>query len=276
MSACKAEEGVDGRPSMTAKQSGGLFWAPLRRAERVWRQYNAASRHSGEQTCRDLVAGVISTSNYMMSMYMLDEKRNVMPARVTIIRHAPTEYNRRSIFMGTKDIPADLIDERSICEAKKYIKDAAYSAVFTSPLKRAAETADKIIGGNYQIVKDDRLIERCLGDWEGLKKKEVQSRYPEAFSNGVMDFYFTPPNGEPYEKMVLRISEFLLETCIEKSNILLFTHNGVFRVMKSLLTGAKLSSVFEESEPFLAPKTFAISKRLLSTIAADPFYTIDS
>jgi len=204
-----------------------------------------------------------------------------MSPTITIVRHAPTVYNKKEIFMGTEDIPVDHSELetsklRSVHE-NVYIKRA--DRIYTSPLLRALKTAEAI--AEYQnkstqsIQIDDRLIERYLGDWQGMPKALVHKKYPNAFINGKMDFYYTPQNGEPYDMMVKRVADFLVEKSREYSNLVLVTHNGVFRVMKSLLTGDGLRDVFLEYEPYLVPQTFFIDDDLFHTIQSNPFYTVD-
>ena len=70
-------------------------------------------------------------------------------------------------------------------------------------------------------------------------------------------------------------SNFLSEIYQENSNVLIVTHNGVFRVMKSLITGDRLSNVFSQFESYLTPKSFTISKEIIEKIRSNPFYTVD-
>lgn len=198
-----------------------------------------------------------------------------MPSQLTIIRHAPTAYNKNNIFMGTKDVPADHIDEKKIQQIRNALCKERFSNIYSSPLKRALETAGKIADGQYDIIIDKRLTERNLGDWQGMSKSDVQKKYADAFRDTIMDFYYTPHNGEHYEDLVKRVSDFLIDRYQDHENSIVVTHNGVFRVMKSLLTGERLSNVFAGYEPFLTPQTFVISESLFQTIRVNPFYTVD-
>lgn len=199
-----------------------------------------------------------------------------MYTTITIIRHAPTEYNKKKIFMGTKDVLINIqeLDGEKIKTIRRNEYIQSVNTWYSSPLSRAIDTA-KAVSINKNIILDDRLIERCLGDWQGVSKSKVQEKYPEAFINGKMDFYHTPINGEPYEQLVKRVSDFIIERCKEARDLVLVTHNGVFRVMKSLLTGERLADVFLEFEPYLEPQTFFVPDELLEKIAANPFYTAD-
>lgn len=198
-----------------------------------------------------------------------------MPKTLTIIRHAPTEYNHNGIFMGTKDIPVTDFDESIFTKIRENEFVSTASVLYTSPLLRAYDTARTIANGSKTLAVDNRLIERCLGEWQGEPKELVQTQYPAGFLNGKMDFYFTPPGGEDYETLVLRVASFITERCMENDNLVIVTHNGVFRVMKSLLTGQKLSDVFSEFEPYLTPQTFEITTEMIDAISKNPFYTVD-
>lgn len=194
---------------------------------------------------------------------------------LTIIRHAPTAYNKSNTFMGSLDISPDNISESDIEVVRRLLSQKKFVRVFSSPLRRASITANYLFGNKYNIIFDDRLSERCLGDWQGLKKDEIKTKFPDAFKNDIMDFYYTPQNGEPFEKMIKRISSFILELSKLNENVVVVTHNGVFRVMKSLLTGESLSKVFFEFEPFLRPQSFYVDKKLIEIIKDNPFYTVD-
>ena len=198
-----------------------------------------------------------------------------MDKTVTIIRHAPTEYNKKCIFMGTADIPAAYFDSSAFARIRedRYVRQAA--VLYASPLLRAYDTASMIANNEKPVVTDSRLIERCLGDWQGLPKDQVKSQYPKAFSEGKMDVYFTPPGGEPYDQLVLRAASFITEQLRAHEHLVLVTHNGVFRVMKSLLTGKSLRCVFSEYEPYLTPQTFVVTDELIDVILQNPFYTSD-
>lgn len=204
--------------------------------------------------------------------------RGKMSTTITIIRHAPTVQNKKGIFMGTEDIPVDqqefvsdsfisLCKNENICLA---------DCIFTSPLQRARSTAEAIAKNEAKrIIIDDRLIERHLGDWQGMPKTQVHEKYPDAFINEKMDFFYTPQNGEPYDVMVKRVADFLVDRCYENRKLLIVTHNGIFRVMKSLLTGKGLSNVFQTFEPHLVPETFFLEDYILDRIRSNPFYTVD-
>lgn len=177
--------------------------------------------------------------------------------------------------MGSMDIPADGIDTIQVEQVRSIILQEGCATIYSSPLRRAVETAQAIGGCQFQVLTDSRLMERSLGEWEGVAKTVIHRQYSEAFLDGKMDFYYTPPQGEAYESLIHRVSSFLLDVYRPNRNIAVVTHNGVFRVMKSLLTGDGLSNVFSSFEPYLTPKCFILNETILDTLRCNPFYTVD-
>ena len=93
---------------------------------------------------------------------------------IYIVRHGETNYNVEGRYAGRIDVP---LNDNGIKQAyliKEKLKDIKFDKVFSSPLKRAYETATIICGDKYNIIKDDRLIERSNGELEGRLKKEIK------------------------------------------------------------------------------------------------------
>ena len=122
---------------------------------------------------------------------------------------------------------------------------------------------------------DNRLIERNLGVWQGVRKDVIRKKYVEAFKGNQMDVYYTPENGEPFKIMIHRVASFISDICKDNTHNLIFTHNAVFRVFKSFLTDIPLSSAFSKNEPFLTPQKFIIEDSLYNRIQSNPFFTVD-
>lgn len=98
-----------------------------------------------------------------------------MHSTITIIRHAPTEYNKRGVFMGTSDIPIDRFDEESINSVKENLSIQPYSFLYTSPLKRASDTAKAIVSKKVKLL----LMSGLLNDaWE-TGKAFLKPKYRE-------------------------------------------------------------------------------------------------
>lgn len=88
--------------------------------------------------------------------------------KLYITRHGQTDWNLHRIIQGKTDI---LLNETGRMQAQTVadmLKDTALDYIFSSPLKRAQETAE-IINQYHQLTIqcDERLAERGFGDFEG-------------------------------------------------------------------------------------------------------------
>ena len=93
-----------------------------------------------------------------------------MPDKKTIIylvRHGQTDWNKQGLLQGSFDTP---LNARGLEQARELaeILDIEPDVVFTSPLRRAIQTA-KVISKKFQkpITVVDGLRERSYGSFEG-------------------------------------------------------------------------------------------------------------
>ena len=102
--------------------------------------------------------------------------------KIFVVRHGETEWNREEVFRGRKDIP---LNETGLWQAGRtgvFLADKNVSAIYSSPLSRAQQTASKISEATGVPVKlDESYTDMDFGPWEGLSLRAVQERYPESF-----------------------------------------------------------------------------------------------
>ena len=79
---------------------------------------------------------------------------------IYILRHGQTVWNKSRLLQGSRDIEL-CEDGRSVArERRDQLKDVDFDVIYSSPLKRAYETACIIRGDrDIPIIKDDRLRE---------------------------------------------------------------------------------------------------------------------
>ena len=144
---------------------------------------------------------------------------------VYIIRHGKTEMNAKMLMQGRSNHP---LNETGFAQAEEAAERFAemgvkIDKVYTSPLKRALQTAEKI-APDAELVVDRRLIEMDYGPYEGM---DLRNPAPEVISF-FMDFVNVPaPEGmEPLPKIVERLGDFLRDIVneAEGKNILISTH----------------------------------------------------
>lgn len=98
---------------------------------------------------------------------------------IALVRHGQTDWNLHSRLQGTSDIPLNDTGLAQAREAARLLADERWDAVVSSPLARAAVTADVIAEalGLTVIARDPSLVERAYGEAEGLTKEEALERF---------------------------------------------------------------------------------------------------
>ena len=100
--------------------------------------------------------------------------------RLFLIRHGRSTWNAERRIQGRADPPLDEVGrEQARCLAER-LRDDPPVALYTSPQRRAQETAD-IIGQALGILvtPDERLQEYDVGDVTGLTWEQVEEQYPD-------------------------------------------------------------------------------------------------
>lgn len=105
----------------------------------------------------------------------------IMSTIVTLIRHGETEWNKLGKFQGGTDIELSENGRKQAEKLKERI-DGDFDYIYSSPLKRAYETACMVAEGTGKKVQPVHgLREIGFGEWEGLTVKEISEKYPEVF-----------------------------------------------------------------------------------------------
>ena len=139
---------------------------------------------------------------------------------IYIVRHGETDWNKEHRIQGHQDIPLNDKGRLDAKEAKDKLKDIKFDVVFSSPLKRAYETA-KIITDN-KIIIDKRLIERNNGKLEGCNNWDIINSIPWN-EETVIEY-----DVEPISEIRKRTNEFLdyVMDKYQDKNVLIVTHAG--------------------------------------------------
>ncbi|NPA26302.1 MAG: histidine phosphatase family protein [Chloroflexi bacterium] len=117
-----------------------------------------------------------------------------------LVRHGETDWNREGRYQGQAD-PGLNARGRAQAQALAHRLRAAGwrpQVIYTSPLRRAAETA-AILNQAWQVPVrvDPRLMEIHQGAWQGLTVDEIARRWPQLFEAWERTpWAVRPPGGE--------------------------------------------------------------------------------
>ena len=159
---------------------------------------------------------------------------------IYIVRHGQTDWNLIKRNQGRIDIP---LNETGIEQAKiikEKLNNIKFDKVFSSPLKRAYETAQII--SNEKIIIDNRLIERSGGELDGMYAKDID---PTINYNDPNENRYGLENIVDFRK---RVNDFFEEitALYPNQDILVVTHAGVSIYAKCFFEGDPLDGKFEE------------------------------
>jgi broad specificity phosphatase PhoE len=101
---------------------------------------------------------------------------------IILARHGETQWNVEEIFRGRIDVE---LNENGVKQAEllaRYLSNLKIDGIYSSPLKRALNTAGAIAGHHGLEVKiAPGLIDFDYGNWQGLPNREVQDKYKELY-----------------------------------------------------------------------------------------------
>ena len=117
---------------------------------------------------------------------------------ILLIRHGETLWNQQGRMQGQNDSPLTATGLEQARKLARRLKDVAFSALYSSDLGRAHQTARCIADATgHEIVADEALRERHFGIFEGLTNTEIKAKHPdlhELFAKRLPDFRM--PGGE--------------------------------------------------------------------------------
>ena len=151
---------------------------------------------------------------------------------ICIVRHGQTDWNVEGRYQGRCDTHLNEVGIMQAREIASKINNKKFDVVFSSPLKRAYETAQILT--DQDIIVDDRLMERSNGDFEGKLKTEIE---------GKIDFNDPSENRiENINDFRNRIEDFFLDITknYKDKNVLVVTHGGVCIYARCFFEGEPL------------------------------------
>lgn len=179
--------------------------------------------------------------------------------KIYLVRHGETDYNKKGLFQGQKDIP---LNEEGRAQAEKlalrfedkFIHDGEQiAAIYCSPLSRAKDTAQAIgTKLNLKPFPDSGLKEIDMGEWEGKTAKQISEEYKD--ENGVpllKKWQEDPvsndiPGGEKVADLDVRTAktiESIMQKHLPTESIVLVAHMGPIGAALCHVLGKNLKEI---------------------------------
>ncbi|MFC2011236.1 histidine phosphatase family protein [Chloroflexota bacterium] len=159
---------------------------------------------------------------------------------IILARHGETEWNVGEIFRGRIDIE---LNETGVKQAEllaDYLSDVKIEAIYSSPLKRALNTAEAISRPHkLEVEITPRLIDLHFSQWQGLPLQEVKNKYGELYTEWIdSPDRVTIPGGESLNDVRERALSVMDEVITRyEGSVILVSHRVVNKVLICALLG---------------------------------------
>ena len=131
--------------------------------------------------------------------------------RFCLIRHGQTNWNLEGRYQGQSDVALNETGRQQAVEITRQLQGQIITAIYSSDLKRAQETAQIIASAlklPYSI--DPRLREINQGEWEGQQVEIIKARYADLWNQRAVDpASVRPPGGETVGEVAKRAYEVM-------------------------------------------------------------------
>ncbi len=169
---------------------------------------------------------------------------------IIFLRHGQAKNNTERVLAGrTPGVPLteEGVDQSE--KAAKFLEDMNISAIYSSPIERAKNTAE-IVGKHNSIdVKiDDRLIEIDMGKFTGRPYDEIFSSHGNVFMKFYKGELEIAHNGvETFvevKKRILGMVDHVIENHPDE-NVVLVTHMDPIKAMLSTVVSLSPENLYE-------------------------------
>ncbi|CAN5417607.1 acid phosphatase [soil metagenome] len=148
--------------------------------------------------------------------------------RLLIVRHGETDWARDRRHTGRTDIPLNEAGRAQAVALAGHLPLAGLSAVWTSPLQRASDTA-RLAGLTVDTVDDD-LVEWDYGAAEGRTTAEIRAGHEgwDVWTNGVRTL---GGGGEALDEVGARVDRVIARARQIEGKVAIVAHAHLLRVL---------------------------------------------
>jgi len=179
--------------------------------------------------------------------------------RLILVRHGETEWNVSEVFRGRHDVGLSQVGISQAELLGEYLADSTIEAVYSSPLKRALNTAESVAKHHGLDVRiADGLVDFNFGAWEGLALQEVKVKYGELFDRWLKEPHLVKiPDGESLDEVTDRARRVLDGVVSEHGGtVVLASHRVVNKVLICAMLGLDNSRFWDVRQDLAAITVF--------------------
>jgi len=106
-------------------------------------------------------------------------------ARLLLVRHGETDWNREGRFQGQIDIPLNATGRGQAEAAGRFLAPVTINRAYTSCMARPRQTAEAILASHpgVPLTSSAGLVEIGHGLWEGRLEQDIAAGWPDLLAN---------------------------------------------------------------------------------------------
>src|SRR5690242_18022784 len=140
---------------------------------------------------------------------------------LVLVRHGESEWNRRNLFTGWRDVELSQngVAEARRADSKLKSQNLSFDIGFTSALIRAQHSLDLILEelgqSDIPVFRDAALNERDYGDLAGLNKDDARAKWgAEQVHVWRRSYEIAPPGGESLRDTAARVLPYYIQAVL--------------------------------------------------------------
>jgi probable phosphoglycerate mutase len=161
--------------------------------------------------------------------------------RLYLVRHGATQLSAEDRFAGAVNVELSEEGKYQAGRLAERLADDSITTVYCSPLTRTVQTATILATPHtLPLIHDDGLREIHHGHWEGMRRADVESQFPDEYAAWEEDpFTFAPEGGEAGVNVIARALPVIRKIVLEHrgQNVIVVSHKATLRLLISSLLG---------------------------------------
>ncbi|MEP0068393.1 2,3-bisphosphoglycerate-dependent phosphoglycerate mutase [Pyruvatibacter sp.] len=210
-----------------------------------------------------------------------------MAHTLVLVRHGQSEWNKKNLFTGWRDVELTEQGRKEAAEAGVLMKAAGleFDVAYTSGLKRAQETNQLALASLGQsdipVIENEALNERDYGDLAGLNKDDAREKWGEEQVHiWRRSFDIPPPGGESLKMTAERVLPYfdaeIMPKVLAGTRVLVAAHGNSLRALVMQLDNLGPDEIVEVNIATGVPIAYELDddgKVLSKKILADRTYS---
>jgi len=168
--------------------------------------------------------------------------------RIIFVRHGQTAWNDLGLYQGHTDVPLNKTGLEQASKTAQRLKNEKLSAIYSSDLLRAKQTAEIIaVEHNLPVTTMAEFREINFGVWEGKTYKEINELYPQLLQTWLNEpENLKIPEGETFSEMLNRVWKGLKRVLAKHQDetVMLVAHGGAIGALICNILDIKLINLW--------------------------------